>query len=128
MRLISNEAELRKNMDTLDSYLKKQTEPNHEYAIELIKKGICFVAVKEKGAYGFYPSRFIGYLGNTREAHINNDERDGTVTNPAISAILGAKPLLNPELEVQYRKYCEHLGFSANNRGLFGAERKYWEL
>ena len=128
MRQIGNKSELRKNMDTLDSYLAMHTEPNHEYAIELIKKGTCFVAVKVKGAYRFYPSRFIGYYDNTREAHINNDERDGRETNQAISTIFGAKPSLNPELEKQYREYCTHLGFSANNRGAFGVERKYWEL
>jgi hypothetical protein len=45
MRQISNKSELRENMDTLDSYLAMQTEPNHEYAIEQLKTMVaqnCF--------------------------------------------------------------------------------------
>lgn len=60
--------------------------------------------------------------------HLNNRKKDGRVTNPAISEIIGKKPTPNPVLENLYREYCESLGFIANEKGTFGVERKYWEV
>lgn len=61
------------------------------------------------GAYKFYPSRFIGYADNSMDAHLNNVEKDGKETNPAISKILGAKPSINSILNQEYARYCEAL-------------------
>ncbi len=49
-------------------------------------------------------------------------------TNPSISAITEYKPIPSGDLEKAYHKYCDELGFTANERGTFGVERKYWEL
>ena len=84
------------------------------------------MALPENGTYKFYPSRFIGYFGNSMNAHQNNNRRDGRTTNPAISAVLGMNPNANPEFDKAYKDYCETLGFTANERGSFGVERKYW--
>jgi len=78
--------------------------------------------------YKFYPSRFLGYVDNNMDAHVNNDDKDGRKTNPKISVILGTKPVFNLELEEAYVRYCEQLGFKANKKGSFGVERKYWLL
>lgn len=126
MRTVENLNELKANIKTLDKYLNSKTDPEYEFGLGLVKKGTCFVAVKENGTYRFYPSRFIGYVNNNIDAHLNNDYKDGKETNPAISSILGSKPTPNPELDILYREYCELLGFVANERGSFGVERKYW--
>ena len=53
---------IKKNINTLENYLKRKTDPEYSYAIDLIRRGTCFVAMKqEDNEYHFYPSRFIGY-------------------------------------------------------------------
>lgn len=128
MKIIENIKELQSNIKLLDKYLSSKTDPEYGFALNLVKKGTCFVAVKENGRYRFYPSRFIGYANNSIDAHLNNDSKDGKETNPAISMILGSKPASNPVLDNLYREYCELLGFVANEKGTFGVERKYWEV
>lgn len=126
MRTVMNLNELKANMQLLDKYLESQTDPEYSYALDLIKKGTCFIALADNGTYKFYPSRFTGYARNSMESHQNNDYKNGRETNPAISMILSMKPKSNPEIEKIYRDYCESLGFVANERGSFGVERKYW--
>lgn len=128
MRIVENLDELKANIKVLDKYLNSKKDPEYEFALGLVKRGTCFVAVKENGTYRFYPSRFIGYVNNNMDAHLNNEYKDGKETNPAISSILDRKPMPNPELDNLYREYCELLGFVANERGTFGVERKYWLL
>ncbi len=128
MRYIESVAELRENMTTLDHYLEQKRESTYSFALNLIRKGTCFVALSTKNGYRFYPSRFVGYAENTKEKHENNDTKDGRKTNPVISSLLGQKVEPNPMLEKAYRDYCEKLGFIANDRGTFGVERKYWML
>jgi len=126
MRTIENLIELQVNMKTLDKYITSKKDPEYGYGLDLVKKGTCFVAVKENNTYKFYPSRFIGYFGNSMNAHQNNEYKNGRETNPAISKILGGKPKPNNILDNLYKKYCESLGFIANEKGTFGVERKYW--
>lgn len=108
--------------------ITKKCDSEYSFALSLIKRGTCFIAVKRGTRYRFYPSRFTGYANNTMDKHLSNIEKDGRETNPAISKALGQKQHYNPELEKEYRDYCEYLGFTANEKGSFGAERKYWEL
>lgn len=126
MNTIKNKAELIANIEILENYISSKTEPQYGFALDLIKKGVCFVALKSENGYKFYPSRFIGYLSNTMDAHQNNDTKDGKATNPAISLILGSKPVVNPTVNVEYDKYCEKLGFFAREKGAFGVQRKFW--
>ncbi len=128
MRVVRDKKELRINMDMLDKYINCEKDPEYTFALSLIKKGTCFIAVKEDDIYRFYPSRFMGYENNTMNSHQNNDYKDGKETNPAITSIIGHQPIVNKELEIEYKKYCEKLGFIANNKGSFGVERKYWLL
>ena len=62
------------------------------------------------------------------DKHQNNESKDGKVTNPAISKILGTKPEPNLEYEKDYKEYCKSLGIVPREKGAFGVERKYWEL
>lgn len=64
----------------------------------MIKRGTCFVVVKSNEEFRFYPSRFVGYIANTRHLHSNNLEKDGRVTNKAISKINGKVPMISEAL------------------------------
>ena len=128
MRCVETVDELKKNMSVLDCYLEKEDGDEHDFAINLIKKGTCFIAVKVERGYKFYPSRFIGYANNTMKKHKSNTEKDGKETNPAISFILNQKVQHDSELEKAYRNYCSYLGFTAREKGSFGVERKYWKF
>jgi hypothetical protein len=128
MRTVESLNEIKVNMETLDKYLASKKDPEYTFAINLIRRGTCFIAMEKNGKYRFYPSRFIGYLNNGMNEHLNNRKKDGRVTNPAISEIIGKIPTPNPVLENLYHEYCESLGFIANEKGAFGVERKYWEV
>lgn len=128
MKTVSNISELMKNIKLIDKYLISKNETEVSYAKGLIKRGTCFVTVKTEDGYKFYPSRFIGYVNNSMDAHERNYEKDGKETNPAITGIIGTKPQLNETLEDEYKEYCVSLGFKANKAGAFGVERKYWLL
>jgi len=124
IQLVKNLNEIRANIKTVDSY---QNDPEQkEYVIGLIKRGTCFVVVNNNGEYRFYPSRFIGYTANTKELHSNNFEKDGRVTNKAISSIIRKKPSVSEELDKEYCRFCQKLGITPNLKGSFGVKRKFW--
>ena len=128
METIEKECELMKNLKRIDEYLVSINDQEYSFAINLVKKGTCFVVIKVNTSYKFYPSRFVGYKDNSMDQHLENERRDGGKTNSAISKILENKPVLNREFDKYYKKYCEALNFIANDRGSFGVERKYWNL
>lgn len=128
MKTISDLNELIANIRTLDGYIQSRVDPEYDFALNLIKKGTCFIAVKDSNTYRFYPSRFIGYIENSMDAHLNNAAKDGKETNPVISKLLGGKPLSDPHLNQEYARYCETLGFTPRDKGTFGVERKFWVM
>ncbi|MBU3194644.1 hypothetical protein [Clostridium algidicarnis] len=127
MKKVGNLNELKINCKTLDKYLEFKKDPEYSFVLGLIKKGTCFVTVQKGGKYEFYPSRFVGYVDNDIDIHLKNEKKDGRETNLAISKILGGTPIPNTILENLYSEYCEFLGFTANEKGSFNVERKYWE-
>lgn len=125
MERIEDKADLRKNMTTLDSYLDKKVEPNYGYAIGLIEKGKCLIAVKTKDGFRFYPSRFMGYAGNSKNNHEMNNEKDGRYTNSWITRVLEKKREVNPALLQTYYDYCLSIGGRILKTG---SDRKFWEV
>ena len=128
MNTIKSKDELLQNIKTLDEYLNKEEGQEYEFALNLIKRGTCFIVVKNDDNYKFYPSRFIGYSNNTMYKHQNNYYKDGRVTNAAINDIFGYKPIVDVELDEKYKNYCNKLGFNAYKKGSYGVERKFWNL
>lgn len=119
--------EILDNCATLDGYIKSRKDPEYTYALELIKRGTCFLAIEDEGEYRFYPSRFIGYYNNSMVQHENNGAKDGRETNPAIAAAINqGNPTSNSELDSLYKEYCTRLGFRSSDKGTFGVERKFW--
>lgn len=116
---VSNYEELERNMDTLDGYLQKGRGPEYEFAISLLKRGICFVQRIKNDEMRFYPSRFVGYLDNDINKHIKYREEkwaDGKITNPAISDILGCSEEENIAYENEYIKYCNKYRITVGKR------------
>lgn len=128
MRCVQTLAEIRQNMLILDRYLEEKCDSEYSFALNLIKKGICSIAVKVESGYRFYPSRFTGYTGNCMDRHLNNQEKDGRITTPALSKVLGQPLAVSSCLEQEYKRYCELLGFTANDKGTYSVQRKFWEL
>ena len=128
MDLVRTLEEVERNALTLGVYLGSVDIAERRFAVNLVKRGTCFVAFRSGEGRKFYPSRFMGYTDNTMVAHLANPSKDGRVTTPALSALLGGEPVFDWELENEYRLWCERLGFTARERGSFGAERKYWRI
>lgn len=128
MRLITTKNQLLKNIDTLEGYLTEDNEYSSSEAKALVKRGTCFVAYKIDKELCFASSRFIGYVDNKLDQHSASNEKDGRETNKAIIQILRTKPEPNEKLNEKYLEYCNRLGFQSNEKGSFGALRKFWQL
>jgi hypothetical protein len=74
----------------------------------------------------FGPSRFIGYLNNSRAAHLANGDKDGKRTNPAISRTLHQGPVEDAHLEEAFRQFCEHFGVDYLDLEGKNIRRRYW--
>ena len=85
IELAKSREEIRHNIQVIDKYLASKVDPEYSYALDLIKNGICFVVDDSSGRNRYYPSRFIGYASNSRDKHMNNESKDGKITNPAIT-------------------------------------------
>jgi len=125
IKLVRNWDDILKNIGELESYRHSKNTEDVEYYISLIKRGTCFVATKIDEKLVFAPSRFIGYLKNSREKHIANKTKDGRISNPKIEKILNIKFRVDEGLERAYRSFCLSLGFTPRDKGSFGVTRKY---
>lgn len=100
MELVNTRQEIVDNIDVLDDYLN--TPELHDYAVMLIKNGICFEMINKNGETRFYPSRFIGYRNNSQTAHESTRHKDGRETNAAVIGIIDYQPEVSVELEAEY--------------------------
>jgi hypothetical protein len=116
---VENVSEILHNIAMLEAY--KNTVNHHFYA-DIIKKGKCIVFLKENNAISFVPSRFVGYLDNDMEKHINNFGKHGGYTNIAIRKILG-KEEVNERIEELFLKFCSDNEIIPDNK-----ERKFWMI
>lgn len=124
MEFVKTIDDIKKNMQTLDGYLDKQCDPEYSFAINLIQGGRCFISIKSREGYRFYPSKFIGYVENTMNSYQNNKTGDGRDTNHVLYKILGEEPLKRTTLEKDYVEYCESLGIQK----IYKYSRKYWNI
>ena len=127
MKLVSKWEDVEKNLSILEQYRNSSQEDERNFYLKIIERGICFVVSNLDGQLVFGPSRFIGYLNNSREAHLANEQKDGRETNPRISKILGGLPEQDDTLEEEYKKFCEGLGITPKDTGPFRIKRKYWD-
>jgi hypothetical protein len=126
MDLITRNTELSDNIARLREYLQA-TGADRDFALDLIRHGICFVITEENGTPFFAPSRFVGYRSNSRHDHVHNEDKDGRETNTALEAILSAPPSASGTLEAEYERFCASLGITVR-KAPFGITRKFWDL
>ncbi len=126
LELVSKIEDIYENISTLENYIQSRKDPEHEFVLNLIQRGVCFFRVKSEDGYKFYPSRFIGYKSNTYSIHASSQFIDGRETNRAITKVLGVKLAENGEYDKQYEKYCLSIGIQARDKGSFGVLRKFW--
>ncbi len=120
MELILSLNDLKKNLDTLETYRNSNEENYKEFYEGLVKRGRCFVVYKYDDAYHFAPSRFIGYKNNNINAQ-KNDEKDGKVTNQVIEKIVGKKCEQNRTMELEYEKFCSEIHIEP-----WKVKKKFW--
>jgi len=132
---VSNKREIMVNVATLNGHLEKPNTGEREYAKGLIGRGRCFIVVFSPEGYRFYPSRFMGYAGNSMEKHKKMGElakatgtivRDGKDTNLVISNILGSLIESDDDqwfsLEEEFHKFCRKLNVLPSDH-----KRKFWK-
>lgn len=126
MELVTDRRQVAENIKELERVRSIGSGPEHRDYRSLIKLGTCFLPYESPSGLAFAPSRFLGYAGNTFSKHAANDAKDGRVTTPALSEVLGSPPEPDEELEEQYRAFCGQLGFEPRPTGNFGVQRKFW--
>ena len=76
MDLITGKAERSESEVAFTSTLQA-SGANRDFALDLIRQGICFVIAEQKGKPFFSASRFIGCRLSTRHDHIHNEDKYG---------------------------------------------------
>lgn len=122
MKTINDIEQLEQNLETVEFYLTEGTDLEKDITIGLIRAGACFVAYEIDDELRFAPSRFVGYINNKLEQHLNS-QKDGRDTNVAIEDLIDGKLGPNEKLEKTFLKYCQNLGIEPYNK-----KRKYWKF
>lgn len=105
------------NIETLYSYLHGESgEDYKKWAVDKLKRGKNMVVEVINGHICFAPSRFVGYLNNTREKHDDN-HGNGTDTDKVLKTYYNKVQdgRLDFILQKELAKYDES-----------SAEKKYW--
>jgi hypothetical protein len=80
MDLMTRKTELFENIARLREYVQI-TDADRDFALDLSRRGICFVVTEENGKPFFTPSRFVSYRTNSRHDRVQNEDKDGRETN-----------------------------------------------
>lgn len=114
---IENREDVISNIETLYSYLHgKSGEDNMQWAVDKLKRGKNMVVEVIDNHICFAPSRFVGYLNNTREKHDEN-HGDGTDTDNVLKMYYNK--VQDGRLDFILQKELAKYGESC-------AEKKYW--
>lgn len=125
MALVRSREEIRFNVETLRTYLASSIPKERKFALDLVRRGTCFVISKSPEGAFFAPSRFVGYRNNSLAAQ-KSQPRDGGETNDEISDVLKSKPTRNEIAEKLYLECCRSIGVKPSAGGSFGIKRRYW--
>lgn len=107
------------NIETLYSYLHGESgEDYKQWAVDKLKRGKNMVVEVIDGHICFAPSRFVGYINNTKEKHEDN-HGDGTDTDKVLKTYYNK--IQDGRLDLILQKELSKHGESS-------AEKKYWIL
>lgn len=87
----------------------------------LLARGRNFVPLRYSRRLLFLPSRFAGYLHNDFERHTHDAQKNGGVTDPTLSRILGVQPSSSAAFEASYSNLCSDLQVTPSRQ-----RRDYW--
>lgn len=105
------------NIETLYSYLHGECGNEYKsWAIDKLKRGKNMVVEVIDGHICFAPSRFVGYLNNTKGKH-EEHHGDGTDTDNVLKT--NYKKVIDSRLDIILQKELAKYGESS-------AEKKYW--
>lgn len=121
MEIVRTWQQIKDNLDTLERYRYSSDPEESEFYRDMIRRGRCFVVHQQGDTLRFGPSRFVGYIDNSRQKHLDNPHKDGKETNPEISRILGYSNTENRMLEQEHNRLCRDLGVVPYN-----VRRSYW--
>lgn len=114
---IETKDDIIRNITTLYSYLIGELGNEYKYwAIEKMVQGKNFVVEVIDSKVYFAPSRFVGYLNNTKEKHEAN-HGDGRQTNERIKAYY--QKIQDERLDLLFQNELSKYGVSSG-------EKKYW--
>lgn len=121
MKLIRSKEELAETVALFDTYRDSDQEPERSFYRELLKRGKIFVCFRSGTRTMFCPSRFAGYLGNSRLKHEAFEEKHGTNTTRQINSVLQRQHAEEDTTEKQYVSLCEQLRIRPAK-----TRRSYW--
>jgi 5-methylcytosine-specific restriction protein A len=124
--VIKSIEEIKQNLSLFEDYLCGSVSVQEQnFAFNLVKRGICFIAYEIVGELRFAPSRYVGYTNNSMTNHDQNHDKHGSKTNAAINKVLDDELAPNEVLEAKYLLFCASLGIEQHNRQ---NQRQYWRF
>lgn len=122
MKSVKNAKQILANVRKLYASLAKK-KGGKINAQELLMRGRTFVRVDLRDGVMFAPSRYVGYINNDVERHLENlHEAGGGETNIAISKVLG-EPKDDKKVDREFVNFCRSHRFLPNTQ-----DRRYWIL
>ena len=139
MKLIETVNDILDNAKVFDDYLNSSDSEEKDFALYCLTYGRCFVVIKNKETYKFYPSKYIGYQSNnmskyydelaTAEPLSSENKKysdaafytfDGRMSNKAINKVLGCVCVRDDAMSDKYVEYCEKFGIKGSYK------KKFW--
>lgn len=125
MKTVQTREEIVANFGILTQFVidRKRVDPElKQWVDDLLRGGRNYASILwESGHIFFAPSRFVGYANNNLLRHLENELKDGRITSPAVSEIMGVKPAEDPDMEQLFLEFCNSLGIVPHQK-----KRRYW--
>lgn len=115
---IENRADVIKNIYTLYSYLRSNSEKERNWALNRFKNGKWYIVEPFGNMLFFAPSRFVGYKDNNIAKHIYN-HGDGTQTNEYFQRKKLYKKSENDFLNEHLKNFMHSIGIEKESAQFF---------
>ncbi len=122
MELVTTIDEIVDNLVRFDSYRTSTNSQHREFFTDRLRLGKIYVHGIINGKHLFCPSRFVGYVKCTAEKHIAFPYKNGSITTPRLSRLLG-EHATDKVAEEKYLKLCGQLNIQPSEKG-----RTYWSI
>lgn len=122
MQLVTAKDQIVRNLQVFDQYRHSPQARHQAYYKERLRLGNQFVMGKLGESYAFAPSRFVGYQNCSFERHTAFPGKDGKLTTPALTKLLGT-PLEDLTAEKIYQDLCASINVEPANK-----KRSFWLL